>query len=60
MEYTELINTVLTSVTLLLGALSKFDITKVDPNSVAELATMVAPLAQYFSALFDKIIKIYQ
>ena len=60
MDYTELINTVLQSVTLILSAISKFDITKVDPNSVAELATMVAPLAQYFSALFDKIIKIYQ
>ena len=56
----ELLATMTQSIVLLLGALSKFDITKVDPNSVAELATMIAPLAQYFSALFDKIIKIYQ
>ncbi len=60
MDYTELLNTALTSVTLLLGALSKFDITKIDTNSVAELANMVAPLAQLFASLFDKIVKIYQ
>ncbi len=59
MDYTELINTILQSITLLLGALSKFDITKVDPNSVANLATIVAPIAQYASAFLDKIIKIY-
>ena len=55
----ELLATMTQSIVLLLGALSKFDITKVDPNSVAGLANILAPIAQYASVILDKIIKIY-
>ncbi|MBQ6265415.1 MAG: hypothetical protein IJK60_08215 [Clostridia bacterium] len=59
MDYTDLISTLAQSISLILGALSKFDIAQVDTNSLANLATLISPIVKYGSEFLDKIIKIY-
>ncbi|MBR6005111.1 MAG: hypothetical protein IK063_02660 [Clostridia bacterium] len=59
MDYTELLSTLAQSISLIMEAISKFDISKVDTNALANLATYISPAVQYISVFLDKIIKIY-
>ena len=59
MDYTDVLSTLTQSIALILEALSKFDISKVDTNSIANLASYLSPAVQYISVFLDKIVKIY-
>ncbi|MBO4894017.1 MAG: hypothetical protein II702_10685 [Clostridia bacterium] len=56
MDYTALLQSLVNLVAQAFTLLSKFDITKIDTNSIAGLATYISPLVQVLTKLLANFV----